>query len=107
VSPDQPAQTDGSVPNDSGTGVEDATTDRGRWADDVWQHAIDDTDIVVSGVVYDGSRWESDGEGGVRPRLYGDERIARDLYEADLEQRRYEAPAAADADVYTSDDLDL
>lgn len=33
-----------------------------------WEFAIGEDDLVVDGVVYDGARWETDGEGGVQRR---------------------------------------
>ncbi|GAA3250715.1 hypothetical protein ACFO1B_44070 [Dactylosporangium siamense] len=101
MSPDEPAQPEPASSKDGGADTDDS----GRWASEVWQHAIDDTDIVVGGVVHDGNRWESDGEGGVRPRLSGDDWLARERDEADAEQRLYELREAADADFYGSEDL--
>jgi hypothetical protein len=112
MSPDQPVQQprEENRPNGSAEG-ENATYDRDKWADDAWEYAIGDTDIVVEGAVYDGELWERDGEGGVRPRQSIDEQMAREREEAALDRRFYEAREAAEAehdnDPDISPDLEL
>ena len=64
-----------------------STYKRDRWTDDVYRYAVGDGDLVVDGAVYDAELWESDGEGGVQPRLSIEERIAESERLADLDDR--------------------
>jgi hypothetical protein len=83
MNPDEPAsQSEEKVlPDGNSAGNDDIYADRGQWHDDVWKYVVGPEDIVVQGALYDGTQWEHDGEGGVRPRLHSEEEI---------EQRRQE-----------------
>jgi hypothetical protein len=64
------------------------------------EYAVGD-DLVIGGVVYDRDQWQPDGEGGVEPRLSGEEELARQARQAEIEEsndRNREAELAYDAE---------
>jgi hypothetical protein len=64
------------------------------------EYAVGD-DLVIGGVVYDRDQWQPDGEGGVEPRLSGEQELARQARQAEIEEsndRNREAELAYDAE---------
>ncbi len=68
------------------------------YQDETLEYAVGD-DLLIGGVVYDRNEWQSDGEGGVEPRLSPEEDLARQIRRAEIEDsnaRNREAELAND-----------